>query len=67
MNSHGTSKLDKIFTAHMKILQHLNTSKVTVTYLPTHYNHDKQLAHLPIPHLVRLKIALLVQQAVPIQ
>lgn len=63
----GTSKLDNICTAHMKVLQDLNTSKVTATYVPIHWNHDKQLSHLPIPYSVRLKIASQLQQGLPIQ
>ena len=41
----------------MKVIQNMDTEEVTVTYISTHWNHQKQLAHLPILTSVKLKIA----------
>jgi len=51
----------------MKVQQNINTKEVTVAYVSMHRNHGKELAHLPIPCSVRLKIASLLHQGVPIQ
>ena len=67
LKSQGTSKIDNICTAHMKVQQNINTNELTVAYVSTHWNHGKELAHLPIPRSVRLKIASQLQQGVPIQ
>ena len=51
----------------MKVIQNMDTEEVTVTYISTHWNHQKQLAHLPILTSVKLKIASKLQQGVTIQ
>ena len=66
LKSQGTSKIDNICPAHMKVQQDIDTSKVVATYVSAHWNHTKQLRHLPIPHSVRLGIASQLQQGVPI-
>lgn len=45
----------------------MDTEEVTVTYISTHWNHQKQLAHLPVPTSVKLKIASKLQQGVTVQ
>ena len=66
LKSQGTSKIDNICSAHMKVQQNIHTNKVVVTYVSKHWNHKMQLAHLPIPQSARLSIASHLQQGVPI-
>lgn len=51
----------------MKVIQNMDTEEVTVTYTSTHWNHQKQLAHLPVPTSIKLNIASKLQQGVTIQ
>ena len=51
----------------MKVKQDMDTEKVTVTYTSTHWNHQKQLAHLPVPTSIKLNIASRLQQGATIQ
>ena len=57
LKTQGTSKICNICSAQMKVIQNMDTEEVTVTYISTHWNHQKQLAHLPVPTSVKLKIA----------
>ena len=41
----------------MEVIQNMGTDEVVVTYISTHWNHQKQLAYLPVPTSVKLKIA----------
>ena len=47
----------------------MDTEKVTVTYTytSTHWNHQKQLAHLPVPTSIKLNTASRLQQGATIQ
>ena len=51
----------------MKVAENLANGVVTVIYTATHWNHPKQLAHLPIPDTVKLQIAVKLQQDVSVQ
>ena len=51
----------------MKVKQDMDTEKLTVTYTSTHWNHQKQLAHLPVPTSIKLNIASRLQQGATIQ
>lgn len=51
----------------MKVAENLANGVVTVIYTATHWNHPKQLAHLPIPDTVKLQIAAKLQQGVSVQ
>ena len=50
----------------MKVKQDMDTEKVTVTYTSTHWNHQKQLAHLHMPTSIKLNIASRLQQGATI-
>ena len=51
----------------MKVKQNIETGKVIVTYISTHWNHKKQLARLPVPTSLKLNIASRLQQGATIQ
>lgn len=66
LKTQGTSKIHNICSAQMKVIQDMDTEEVSVTYISTHWNHQKQLAHLPVPTSIKLKIASKLQQGVTI-
>ena len=47
--------------------QNLVNGIVTVIYTANHWNHPKQLAHLPIPDTVKQQIAAKLQHSVSVQ
>ena len=67
LKSQGTSKINNICPSGMKVTENLANGVVTVIYTATHWNHPKQLAHLPIPNTVKLQIAAKLQQGVSVQ
>ena len=41
LKTQGTSKICNICSAQMKVIQNVDTEEVTLTYISTHWNHQK--------------------------
>jgi len=50
----------------MKVVENVHDKGVMVTYVNTHWNHQINLAHLPIPQPVVSSIGSQLQQGVPV-
>ena len=59
--------INNICPSGMKATENLTNGVLIAIYTATHWNHPKQLAHLPIPDTVKLQIAAKLQQGVNIQ
>ena len=67
LKSQGSSKAQTICPANMIVKEEITSGVVHVIYYSTHYGHEKDIAHLKIPHTVRLNIAAKLQQGVTME
>ena len=57
LKSQGTSKINASCSACIKAVRCLKTDSVSITYIPTHYNHDQKLGHLRLSNSTKNSVA----------
>ena len=67
IKTQGSSKIDNICTARMKVKEDILSTEIIVMCISINWNHEMNLAHLPIPKPVVLNIASQLHQGVPVQ
>ena len=62
----GSCKLPRTCTAYISCTINMTTGRVHVSYCSLHVGHDTELCHLRLSSKVRLQVATLLHQGVPV-